>query len=204
MGIHPDWMSLYYVHMSQTDWLTKREAAEFLGVNEKTIERLVKRKKLSQGWRNVGGGRRPMAIYSPADLKAIKEETPSGDILPSDPIPDDDQDIFANYRASLRAKGAARDAEIASWEAAAKSQALALAKKNKRATGIVEPPRAIVGPQDKLYLTLDEAVQYSGLPKTFLEGLVKDGRLRAIEVGRHGSGVKRRIRRADLEGLKLD
>lgn len=50
-------------------------------------------------------------------------------------------------------------------------------------------------PPKKLYLTLEEAAQISGLSSEYLRKLVKENRLKAIDDG----GIK--IRRADLESL---
>jgi len=54
---------------------------------------------------------------------------------------------------------------------------------------------AYPGPWPKLYLTLEEASQYSGLSSRYLQKLVQEERLTAVDDG----GLK--IRRADLERL---
>lgn len=59
-----------------------------------------------------------------------------------------------------------------------------------RALSVAYPP-----PWTKLYLTLEEASQFSGLSREYLQRLVKEGRLSAV----NDRGVK--IRRADLESL---
>ena len=50
-------------------------------------------------------------------------------------------------------------------------------------------------PGPKLYLTLEEASQYSGLSSKYLQKLVEEERLTAVD----DDGLK--IRRADLESL---
>ena len=47
----------------------------------------------------------------------------------------------------------------------------------------------------KLFLTLAEAAAYSGLPKSYLHGLIGEGKLKAIKAGGW------RIRRSDLEQI---
>jgi excisionase family DNA binding protein len=56
-----------------SDWLTKSEAAAALECNEKTIERLAARKELKQGFRPLAG-RRPAAVYDPADVNRLVEQ----------------------------------------------------------------------------------------------------------------------------------
>ena len=56
-------------------------------------------------------------------------------------------------------------------------------------------PRPSIGPRHKLFLTLKEAAEYSGMSRGWLLSKIKDGELAAIKVG----GWK--IRRSDLEQL---
>lgn len=167
--------------MENSTWLTKSEAAAALGCHEKTIERHVQKGRLRQGWRPQTGGRRSLAIYNPDDITALKTEKAAGDILP----PDVPQPVKAVERAQAVAVVRHREAAPDALQA------------------ILEAARATVGPQDKHYLTLDEAVLLSGLPRVFLEGLITAGKLKAHIVGKHGAGFKRRIKRADLETLEL-
>lgn len=167
--------------MENSTWLTKAEAASVLGCAEKTVERHVRKGRIRQGWRPLGGGKRPLAIFHPDDVAAVKaDQGVGGDILPNDPPPVKvaEKPLSAMV---VRHRGAAPDALQA----------------------ILEAARATVGPQDKHYLTLDEAVLLSGLPRVFLEGLIVAGKLKAHIVGKHGAGFKRRIKRADLEALEL-
>lgn len=64
---------------------------------------------------------------------------------------------------------------------------------------LVEAARALSvaypGPWPKLYLTLEEASQFSGLSREYLQRLVRENRLTAVDDG----GLK--IRRVDLENL---
>ena len=167
--------------MQESGWITKAEAAAALEVHEKTIERLVKRGRIRQGWRPQTGGRRSIAIFCPDDIAALKTAQASGDILPNDPPPPVKAAEKPLSVVAVKHREAAPDALQA----------------------ILEAARATVGPQDKHYLTLDEAVLLSGLPRVFLEGLITAGKLKAHIVGKHGAGFKRRIKRADLETLEL-
>ena len=55
----------------------------------------------------------------------------------------------------------------------------------------------------KLYLDTWEAAAYSGLPRAFLEQLIKDGALDVHIVGVNSRGQRKRIKRSDLEHLHL-
>jgi excisionase family DNA binding protein len=54
---------------------------------------------------------------------------------------------------------------------------------------------ALVPLHRKFYLSLDEAAALSGLPKSYIQRCIKDGRLKATKLG----GWK--IRRSDLEAI---
>lgn len=55
-------------------WLLKKEAAERLGVSERTLERLIADGKITQSHRRVPG-RRPLAVVNPADIERLEAET---------------------------------------------------------------------------------------------------------------------------------
>ena len=54
------------------DWLTKTEAAAFLRVSEKTIERLATKGHLRRTTRKRHGVR-PLPVYNPDDLQKVKD-----------------------------------------------------------------------------------------------------------------------------------
>ncbi len=58
-----------------THYLTRAQAAELLGVSEKTVQRLVRVGKLPQLFRPQNG-KPPEAVYNPVDLQRIKAEIP--------------------------------------------------------------------------------------------------------------------------------
>ncbi len=65
-------------------------------------------------------------------------------------------------------------------------------------TAEAAPPSQSSEKRDPLFLTLDDAAAYSGLPTQDLRRLIKDGRLDARKTARHGY----RIRREMLEALR--
>jgi hypothetical protein len=52
-------------------WITKTEAAQTLGVSEKSIERMTTRGKLESAMRHQDG-RRSCVVYNPADVAAMR------------------------------------------------------------------------------------------------------------------------------------
>ena len=57
---------------SLNDWLTKTQAAAFLQVSEKTIERLASKGDLHRATRKRQGAR-PLPVYDPDDLQKVKD-----------------------------------------------------------------------------------------------------------------------------------
>ena len=70
------------------DWLTKTQAAAFLTISEKTIERLCAKRELRRESRKRSGVR-PLVVYHPDDLQRIKDsQTPRVEIMAqADPQP---------------------------------------------------------------------------------------------------------------------
>jgi hypothetical protein len=153
------------------DWQTKSEAAEALGVNEKTIERLAAAKQLKQAFRPEPG-KRAAAVYDPADVARVLEERRAKKEIALTPHP-------------ARVKPISNPA----WLPALQSIGPAL--EALKALAPVPVPIA-----QKLMLTLDEAVIYSGMPKAYLLERIRDGRLAAVKYGRWY------IRRAALEAVE--
>ena len=56
------------------DWKTQAEAAEILQVSPRTIARLAAQQKLQRGLRRVPG-RKPLPVFHPGDIEAIRAET---------------------------------------------------------------------------------------------------------------------------------
>ena len=64
------------------DWLTKTQAAAFLKISEKTIERLAAKGDLRRATRKRDGIR-PLPVYNPDDLEQIRQsQTPRVEIVP--------------------------------------------------------------------------------------------------------------------------
>ena len=154
-------------HLS--DWKTQDEAAAILKCSKKTIGRMVEQKKVQRVLRRVPG-RKPMPVFNPADIEAIRRET----------------------------------VQIEPFPVAKQVEDLALAPQSRQhEAGLLarllldraSPAFAATSPRHKLFLTLIEAADYSGMPRAWLLQKIKAGELSAIKARGW------RIRRADIEQL---
>jgi hypothetical protein len=151
------------------DWPTKEAAAKRLGITTRTLARLVALGKIERQTRRQDVGNR-IAVFNPEDLEKIAAARAAAITMP---------EITTEPEAPLPA--IARDPAVGME---AFSGALA---------------QALVAPKlsEKRWLTLPEASAYSGLGKSRLRELMRDGGLRT-ERGPRGSVV---LNRTDLERL---
>ena len=145
------------------DWFTKSQAATFLQVSEKTIERLARKGEIHRETRKRPGIR-ASPVYSPEDLDRVKNaQTPQVAVLPP------------------QAEAGGVTALVPRVELPSFLQSLL--------SGADVPLR------DKLFLSVKEAVRFSGLPESTIRRLLRSGSLPGVKTGGW------RIRRVDLEKL---
>ena len=146
------------------DWFTKSQAATFLQVSEKTIERLARKGEIRRETRKRPGVR-ASPVYSPEDLDRVKNaQTPQVAVLPP---PRRRPVVFPH--------------SFPAWSF--------LPSFNRSYSGADVPLR------DKLFLSVKEAVRFSGLPESTIRRLLRSGKLPGVKTGGW------RIRRGDLEEL---
>ena len=138
-------------------WKTKAEAVAFLGISERTIERMVQAGRIRQAYKHVPG-RRPIAVLNPKDLGKVKAETVK-------PVP-----IPVTHEDADGASGAL--VPLPSQNAVANLLA-ALASGTPQRVSLL----------NKLFLTLKEASEYAGLPAAYLQRLIGEGALPALRTG---------------------
>jgi excisionase family DNA binding protein len=161
-----------------SDWLTKQEAADAIGVSTKTIEKFSAEGKLQSAKRSQPG-RPPAAVYHPGDVEALRKER----------NPDAQPFVLPRESQALQTTSPTASPTSQIVVASAVLDALGLAARAMTdAVGKPEPPR--------LFLTLDQAAEFSGLPRSYLRELMREEKLPAIKTGRGW-----RIRRRDLEAL---
>lgn len=145
------------------NWMTKAEVRLKTGISERTLERKIQAGELRREFRNIPG-RKPLAILNPEDVKKLTDKTLT-------PIP---------MKKSATGNSVVPGGMLKTDRADMMAFLAALS-----------PARMTV--DKKLYLTLKEAVEYSGLPLTYLKRKIQENVIPAVKI----SGW--RIRREDLE-----
>ncbi|MGA9773681.1 MAG: helix-turn-helix domain-containing protein [Blastocatellia bacterium] len=165
----------------QQNRLTKKEAAEFLGVSEKAIERYANAGKLSKQVENkLGGG--VITYYDHKEVEQLKQQmdtratTPRQTDTPTGKAPGKSTALARRDSATL-----------------GRSDTLALI------VAAIEQARAqtpLVEVKEKEFLTIKEAAALKGLSVSHIEQAIKSKKLAAMKL----AGVRgRRIRRAALD-----
>jgi excisionase family DNA binding protein len=147
------------------DWITKEEALQRTGMSERTLERRIKGGELRKAYRNVPG-RKPLPVLHPEDVAKYEAKTVTPIALKGAP-----KKLLKEVPNGAIVPSSARR-DVAALMAGL-SQQVTLDK--------------------KFYLTLDEATQLSGLPKSFLIRKIREGLLPAVKAGGY------RVRRIHLE-----
>ena len=149
------------------DWKTQAEAAEILKCSQKTVGRMAAQKKIQRVLRRVPG-RKPMPVFNPDDIEAIRAE-----MVQVEPFP-------------VKERGEVKTLARQTSRGGVELLAQLLADRM---------PPASVPVEQKVFLNLKEATEYSGMPKAWLMREIKSGKIKAIKAGGW------RIRRAELEQL---
>jgi hypothetical protein len=163
--------SVITVSNSRAEWLSKADAAAFLRVSSRQIER-----RAAQGYVEARRlPRRPTerserVVYSRVDLEAIRDGKPNQHGIPDDSVDNSAKPTGAVEISPVQPAKAAALAHTAppgAWETLAGAFAARFA------------PAAPVPP----WLTLREAAEYSGLPASWLEREARAGNAFALNVG---------------------
>ena len=150
------------------DWKTQAEAAEILKCSQKTVGRMAAQKKIQRVLRRVPG-RKPMPVFNPDDIEAIRAE-----MVQVEPFP-------------VKERGEVKALARLPSQGGVDLLAQLLADRIS--------PTLAVPVEQKVFLNLKEAAEYSGLPKAWLMREIKSGKIKAIKAGGW------RIRRAELQQL---
>jgi excisionase family DNA binding protein len=133
---------------------SKREAAELLGVSTRAVERAVRRGHLSVVYRQSKHGRK--AWFSPADLERYRQHQEAR--------------VPVGF---MTGAGPTVGTLIPMVDMQPRDQPPTV---SRRANGVP------IG--ERLTLTLADAAQLSGLPRSFISRNVREGRLRSVKIGR--------------------
>ena len=151
------------------DWKTQEEPAEILECSKKTIGRMAEQKKIQRLLRRVPG-RKPMPVFNPADIEALRVKT-----VEAQPFPVGEPGAVPEVKALARQTS----------QSGVDLLAQLFADRNRSAVPV----------EQKVFLNLKEAAEYSGMPKAWLLREIKSEKIKAIKVGGW------RIRRTELEQL---
>ena len=150
------------------DWKTLEEAAEILKCSKRTILRMAEQKRIQRVLRRVPG-RKPMPVFNPSDIEAIRTKT-----VEIEPFPVAKEVERQALAPQTRQRGIDLLAQLFNERSAA-------------------APRVPL--ERKIFLTLIEASEYSGMPKSWLLQKIKQNELTAIKARGW------RIRRSEIDNL---
>jgi excisionase family DNA binding protein len=177
-------------------WPTEVKTAELLGVSVRTVRRMATEGKLGRSRRKVIAGRRPYAVYNPADIARAKAEQQMGGSQLMKVAGSHSQPsslALVERVVGTTVKEAVREAvrETVSEVVASVIEVMDRVVDKKLAAA----PETSQEPL-KLFLTIGEGAKVSGLSKAYLRREVQSGRLPSVRDGR-----STKLRRTDLEFL---
>lgn len=193
--------------------MNKQEAADFLGVSVRTLERHTKASRVAA--RYVKGKTSDVLVYDRDELERFKAELESPTHLPTVEAatpPTNRMETQASTNSANPDKGLARFGEGGSIGGDANEfvfalmQALAQLQPQLQMAGGDAPASSehsgppITPPAQKLLLSLSEAQSYSGLSRANLMDAIHAETLAAQKIGR-GWKIKRRDLERYVEGL---
>jgi excisionase family DNA binding protein len=173
--------------------MNKQEAADFLGVSVRALERYVQQQRISVKYEK--GKTRPTANFNPVELEAFKAELNQPNYKPAiEP---------RQTPSSIESRQIAIDLEpetdkpvLYTGEVAEFGEITVIDKLASIIEGLLgktdNQPTVLIA--DKLLLTLPEAQALTGLSREFLRDAINDGALKAKMIGRSW-----RVKRSDLD-----
>lgn len=145
-------------------WLNKQEAAQRLGVSERTLDRMAD--KGPERRMRARPGRKPEPVFNPEDVERLASKA---FVVPAALVPSE---------------------ELATRQGPPPVLQMLLSVIQSLAT------TSHAKPQAALFLTLDEAAEYSGLSKSFLRRVVREGQIPSVK-----DGLRTKISRHDLDNF---
>ncbi|MBD2296847.1 helix-turn-helix domain-containing protein [Anabaena sphaerica FACHB-251] len=172
--------------------MNKQEAAEFLGVSVRALERYVQQGRISVKYEK--GKTRPTANFEQAELEAFREELNQPSVKPafeSRQTATDESRQIATDQEQETGIAVQTPGEITEFGEIATVDRLASIIEGLLSQDNNQPKVAIA---DKLLLTMAEAQALTGLSREFLKDAIASGELKAKLIGKGW-----RIKRSDLD-----
>jgi hypothetical protein len=162
------------------EWLLKEDAAKLLGVATRQVERrarqgFIETKRLPRGINETTA----RVVYLRADLVAIKAGKPNVHAVAVSEKPEQSHDEYFTESRDLARKPESTTGAVA-LRPGSDDPFEALAAK---LAGLASFAAQYAKPDVKPWLTLAEAVEYSGLPSHHLVEQARAGLIRAVNVG---------------------
>lgn len=190
--------------------MNKQQAADFLGISPRTLERAVKKSSIAARYEK--GKTSDVLVFDEEELKRYKAELESPTHLPTveragpaatptSGAPTNRMETptnFANSDNTLATFGEVSDASANSMGLAFLQALSQLQPGAVAASGEHGPPHT--PPAQKLLLSLAEAQSYSGLSRANLMDAIHEEKLRGQKIGR-GWKIKRRDLESYVEAL---
>lgn len=158
-------------------WPTKQEAAVQLGVSGKSIERLLKQGRLKKRIRRGAG--LSAVVIDPESLAEYRRAP--GDLADEEP-----SNPGASVALARIVEPGPAPARYGGAPIGLEAAFLAFLQS--------KTPGSLVPVERRLFLTMAESAEYSGLPVAFLRRLIASGKLKALK-----TGAGWRVSRAELE-----
>jgi excisionase family DNA binding protein len=172
--------------------MDKQQAAQFLGVSTRMIERYEKAGRLPS--RTVRDGTTRKNVYSESDLTRLKAELNALQIRPEIEQPDTGRTIPTT---TTTPQAEAHRSAPTTEALALVNQGMTVLQQFAEAVELMKraqrPPKPLDQLAHKLTLSVAEAVALSGLPRHTIKDAITSGELQARKVGRGD-----RIHRDDL------
>ncbi len=160
--------------------MNKYQAAEFLGVSVRTLQRMAQRGEVAVGTRRGKFGEE--SVFDEADLQRYKDRAEQTTFITRQPMLHDTQ-----REESLTAIATRHNFDIQSFvETVTRALDASAAGRNLPGASAVH----VVAPDRKLTLSLVEAAALAGLSKGFLSAAIHAKKLKAAKRGR-GWNIKR-------------
>jgi len=170
--------------------MNKQEAADYLGVSVRALERYVQQGKISVTYEK--GKTRPTANFDPTELEAFKEELNQPTVKPAF-----ESRQLATEQQPQTDKLRHNPGEIARFDEVSGLGEIGVIDK---LSGIIESllgksdSQPLVPIADKLLLTIAEAQALTGLSREVLKNAIASGDLKAKQIGKSW-----RVKRSDLK-----
>jgi len=153
-----------------SSWLTKEEAVAATGWKMRSLERFMEKGLIQRATRSVPGIR-PVTVLNPDDIKKLQEEQERIKAKAPTVLKTEPRNLARDVTSPLAANGSPHR------HSPATRPPLALPPPADRS-----PQLPLTELKEKYYLTLAEAAQLSGLPKTYLRRAIGEGRIPGVKV----------------------